>query len=247
MTHSFHGSPPGRPGRLHVQIRRLQAFQKLIVVGVGANPEPNHRIAVERAHGTVADSHAGRIGRRIAPDLLEAQSGVTRVLPKKPIGFSCLTLGGRWQHREELSKAPRRARIHKASGSNSWVRPSRYSARASRARQASLSDEAAMARSKSSSSANSASKREANTSCSAGGNAEAFAKASCRSFVMCGRPLQPFYHVAHTMSKPMPETPQEFLPLARRTSAVDWLGSRAPKRCSTKALRFACSLICSLT
>jgi hypothetical protein len=47
----------------------LQVFQKLIVISVGADPTPNHRVAVERAHGTVADSDAGRIGRRIAPDL----------------------------------------------------------------------------------------------------------------------------------------------------------------------------------
>jgi addiction module HigA family antidote len=38
------------------------------------------------------------------------------MLLKQPIGFSCLTPGGCWQRREELSKAPRRARTAQALG-----------------------------------------------------------------------------------------------------------------------------------
>ena len=60
-----------RPGR--ALVRRLQVRQKLIVVGVRTDPEPNHCVAVEHAHGAVADSHTCRIGRRIGTDLLEVQ------------------------------------------------------------------------------------------------------------------------------------------------------------------------------
>ena len=110
---------PSLPRSAPFLVRRLQVLQKPIVVSVCTDPEPNHRVAIEHAYGAVADSDACRICGRIVTDLLEVQPRVTRILPKKPIGFPSLTLDVGWQRSEQLSKAPRRARIHKSSGSNS--------------------------------------------------------------------------------------------------------------------------------
>ena len=68
----------------------LQLAYKTIVIGVRADPEPDHRIVVEHAECAVAESNARRVDRSLRVHALEMQAGMMRIETKKAVGYSGL-------------------------------------------------------------------------------------------------------------------------------------------------------------
>jgi hypothetical protein len=159
---------------------RLQSehFQKPVVIGMAADPQPRDFISLEEPYCSVTKSDAHRIDRFPCVNLLELQAGMVRVLSKQSIrlprrladGFGKLVV-----RRPETRSA---ARIHRLSGSTSVVRPPARSARASAASLLSVSCEAPNAPVHRSSSASSSRSQRPTRSCSSGGSVASFAIAA---------------------------------------------------------------------
>jgi len=65
-------------------------FNQAIIVGVGANPEPNDSIAFEHAEGSVVQPNPRRIHGPGGVNELEMKAGVVRVLLEKLVSSSRL-------------------------------------------------------------------------------------------------------------------------------------------------------------
>jgi hypothetical protein len=65
-----------------------QCSQKLIVVGVGTNPEPHGDVSVDNDERSIAEPDSGGIDRLSCMNLLEAEAGVIRVALEAVIRFA---------------------------------------------------------------------------------------------------------------------------------------------------------------
>jgi hypothetical protein len=66
----------------------LQRFQKAVVVGVVADPDPRDFVALEYADGPVAERDANRVNGLALMDFLKLQAGVLSVLSEQAVSFS---------------------------------------------------------------------------------------------------------------------------------------------------------------
>jgi hypothetical protein len=62
-----------------------------------ADPEPNDGVAIDDAHGPIFSAYASGVNGAGGMDGLETQTGMIRILDKRPIRLSGLTLHAGWQ------------------------------------------------------------------------------------------------------------------------------------------------------
>ena len=77
-------------GRLHPEVRRdgSQRAQKVVVFGVGADPEPNDDIAFDDAECAMPEPDPGGVDGPSRVYVLEAEASVLRVLPEAAVGLT---------------------------------------------------------------------------------------------------------------------------------------------------------------
>ncbi len=113
---------------------RLKALEKIIVFGVGSNPEPDHRLIVSNADRAPMKADPYRIDRSFGVDFLEFQRAVIMICCPKLVRILGVTLSGARQTVEASPELCRGARVHFLGGNTSGVvRPASKSARASSA------------------------------------------------------------------------------------------------------------------
>src|SRR5438309_9680386 len=96
----------------------LQRFQKAVVLGVVADPEPCNLVVLQYADGPVDERDANRVDGLALVDLLELQAWMSSVLSEEAIGFSSEFSRFWRQHAVRRPEARRRARCHRFSGSS---------------------------------------------------------------------------------------------------------------------------------
>jgi hypothetical protein len=74
----------------------LELFEK-VIVGVRANPEPDHCIAVPRCERSIIDTDTRRIDLRLVMNLFEAEAGMSRIRAEQAVGVPRLPLSMRRQ------------------------------------------------------------------------------------------------------------------------------------------------------
>ena len=117
----------------------LETSEKLVVVGVGANPEPDPGILVANGERSIAKRDAsGKDGSRRV-DLLETEPRMRRVLSEGAIRLSSSNLNAGWKPVEALPEGGSSGRLQSSSGSSDRVLPARCSARAASAKPVSFS------------------------------------------------------------------------------------------------------------
>jgi hypothetical protein len=60
-------------------------FQQPLVIGVMANPNPDHQLAFSMRHSAIMDTDPGRIEARVSFQTLEMKRTVIRIRQPKPI------------------------------------------------------------------------------------------------------------------------------------------------------------------
>src|SRR3712207_514068 len=101
----------------------LHAGDQVVIVGVRADPEPDHGIVLSDAHRPVIPAYPYRVDRLRRVNSLETQPGMIRVLGKPPVGFPRSLFDGLRQARESLPKPSGCPGPQSESGSRSSVSP----------------------------------------------------------------------------------------------------------------------------
>jgi hypothetical protein len=161
----------------------LHAGDQVVVVGVRADPEPDHGIVFSNTQRPVIAAYPYRVDRLCRVDLLETQPGVIRILDKPPVGFPRSFLNGLRQARESLPKSSGCPEPQSDPGSRSLVSPLSCSSSASRASTERASCVSAMRASHLSSEESSASSHSATAFCSSSDSREAASNAFLSSSV----------------------------------------------------------------
>jgi len=60
-------------------------FQQALVIGMMANPNPDHQVAFSMCHSAIVDTDSGRIEARVSFQTLEMKRTVIRIRQPKPI------------------------------------------------------------------------------------------------------------------------------------------------------------------
>ena len=68
-------------------MRPLELLQELVVIRVGTDPKPDHRISVDCAHGAITNANACRVDCWVGMHLLESQAWVMRIVTKQSISL----------------------------------------------------------------------------------------------------------------------------------------------------------------
>jgi hypothetical protein len=170
--------------------RCLQVLEEAVVRSVGADPEPDNLVVVQKPQRAVSQGYANGEDRISLVDILELKARVVGIFTEEPVRLA----GGFPDLNREIAirrpEARRRARFHSLSGSSSVAVPATRSARASAASLLRASWEVANWRAHSSSSSNSSSSQWAMRSCSSGGSLASFATAASSARVIpCSIPF----------------------------------------------------------
>src|SRR6267142_6522599 len=105
----------------------------MVVIRMGPNPEPDHRVPVPHREGPIAQTHTGGINRALWMHGLEAQARVLGIVTKQALGETGLVLHLRRECGEGFAKPLGGVGGQSVSASSALVRPARCSASASSA------------------------------------------------------------------------------------------------------------------
>lgn len=184
LTPTPFGKPSKVPDAWHRKLSK--GLEQRFVLRMRTDPEPNQRVGLEHGDGSRGEIHPNRIDGQVRMNLLEPQRRVGRVLrPLTVCGFDAgLTL--RRCGSEQQPEPFGRYRIHRSS--RAFVRPARYSVKASEARASRMCPDVAKDCDQRCSEEISSSRIAASMSCSSGGSLVASATADARACVMLSYP-----------------------------------------------------------
>jgi hypothetical protein len=80
-----------------------------MIIGVGTDPKPNDRFAVDNAYGAIISVNPDGVNRTGCVYGFKTKTRVMRILNERPICLSGLTLHAGWQLGQGFPEASRRA------------------------------------------------------------------------------------------------------------------------------------------
>lgn len=108
----------------------LQALEEVLVVGVGADPEPDPAVLAANREGPVITCDPGRVDGAFGVDLLELKARVARIVGEELECFPRPLLDLSRKVGQSLPEGRGGLRPHSSSGTSSSVRPALSSRRA---------------------------------------------------------------------------------------------------------------------
>src|SRR5581483_10310752 len=120
-------APPARRRR---EPASLDSTNEPIILGVRANPDPQHTVVPKVAEHPIVRAHADRIQGTVRGNALEVETGMIRMLAEQPVGSFSLALYVNRQCGEQVAEGLGGSRSHWGAGGHSSVRPASSSASA---------------------------------------------------------------------------------------------------------------------